>query len=62
MGKTQIAWLQKKLKNSYATWKVIAADVCLSVLMSLMALTLRADRAGKPSPTATTALPQDASW
>ena len=27
LGKTQIAWLQNKLNNSYATWKVIAADM-----------------------------------
>lgn len=27
LGKTQIAWLKKELKNSQATWKVIAADM-----------------------------------
>lgn len=34
MGQTQIAWLQERLAASTATWKVIAADMPLSVVVA----------------------------
>jgi alkaline phosphatase D len=33
LGPEQIAWLKRELKNSRATWKVIAADMPLSLLV-----------------------------
>src|SRR5262249_61509845 len=33
LGPTQIAWLKQELANSRATWKVIAADMPISLLV-----------------------------
>jgi len=33
LGPTQIAWLKRELLNSRATWKVIAADMPIGLLV-----------------------------
>ena len=59
LGPAQIAWLKQRLLASDATWKVIAADMPLGLIV----YDDREDgRAARPSPRATTARRAAASW